>query len=347
MHIEELKIDGYEKVVRCEDKQSGLKAIIAVHNTNLGPAVGGTRLFPYASEDAALTDVLRLARGMTYKSALAGIDFGGGKSVIIADPKDKTPEMLKAFGQFVNTLGGIYVCAEDVNTSPADMEIVYTQTRHVAGLNKDGGDPSPFTALGVVESIKATATKLNIPLTQLSVAIQGVGHVGKYMTEMLRAAGCTVYITDLRTQLVEDIARKTGAIAVKPEDIMTLECDVLAPCAMGATLNDQTIPALKCKAIVGCANNQLAELRHAKMLQERGILYGPDYLVNAGGIINVFYERKPQGYVQADSERACRAIATTLTSVLNMAEAEGITTAEAADRLAEQRFLAHRVQMAG
>ncbi|MBI1362927.1 MAG: amino acid dehydrogenase [Proteobacteria bacterium] len=347
MHIEELKIDGYEKVVRCEDKATGLKAIIAVHNTNLGPAVGGTRLFPYASEEAALTDVLRLSRGMTYKSSLAGIDFGGGKSVIIADPKDKTPEMLKAFGRFVNTLGGIYICAEDVNTSPADMEIVYTETRHVAGLNKDGGDPSPFTALGVVESIKATATKLDIPMSKLSVAIQGVGHVGWYMTEMLRGMGTTVYITDLRTNLVDELVSKTGAIAVKPEDIMTLECDILAPCAMGATLNDQSIPALKCKAIVGCANNQLAEMRHAKMLQERGILYGPDYLVNAGGIINVFFERKPQGYVQADAEQACRDIAKTLTRIFDKAEAESMTTAEAADRLAEQRFLAHRVQMVG
>jgi len=347
MHIEELKIDGYEKVVRCEDPATGLKAIIAVHNTNLGPAVGGTRLFPYASEDAALTDVLRLSRGMTYKSSLAGINFGGGKSVIIADPKDKSPEMLKAFGRFVNTLGGLYICAEDVNTSPSDMEIVYTETRHVAGLNKDGGDPSPFTALGVVESIKATAAKLDLPMSELSVAIQGVGHVGWYMTVMLREMGTTVYITDLRTDLVDELAAKTGAIAIKPDEIMTWECDILAPCAMGATLNDETIPALKCKAVVGCANNQLADLKHAKMLHERGILYGPDYLVNAGGIINVFYERKPEGYVESASKQACRDIAKTLTNIFEMSERKSMTTAEAADRIAEQRFLAHRVQMVG
>jgi leucine dehydrogenase len=346
MKITELKIDGYEKVVKAEDPVTGLKAIIAVHNTNLGPAVGGTRLYPYASEEAAMYDVLRLSRGMTYKSSLAGINFGGGKSVIIAKPEQKTPELLRAFGQFVHSLGGKYICAEDMNTTTDDMEVIYGVTPFVAGLKKDGGDPSPFTAIGVVESIKTTASKLGIPLSKLSVAIQGVGHVGVYMVKMLRELGSTVYVADLRAHVVDDMVKTHGAIAVPADKIMTQPCDIFAPSAMGAILNDTSIPALRCKAVVGCANNQLAELRHAKALQERGILYGPDFLVNAGGIINVFYERQPTGYNRSAAEQACRDIGTTLTRIYDMAESKGITTAEAADRVAEERFLAVRVRKA-
>lgn len=340
MELNELKIDGYEKVVKAYDPATGLKAIIAVHNTNLGPAVGGTRLYPYASEEQALTDVLRLSKGMTYKSSLAGLKFGGGKSVIIADPKQKSPELLAKFAEFVNSYAGKYICAEDVNTSTADMTIIRKTSPYVLGLEGGGGDPSPWTALGVVESIRVTARRLGIPMDKLRVAIQGVGHVGQYMTEMLRKDGATVYIADLRQDLVTDLAAKTGAIVVNPDEVVTMACDIYAPCAMGATLNDTTIPALQCKAVVGCANNQLAEPRHAQMLKDRGILYAPDYLVNAGGIINVFVENQPGGYDKSTAEQMVRAVGDKLLQVYGLSESEKITPAEAADRLAEQRFLA-------
>ena len=339
MELHEIKVDGFEKIVRAKDPASGLHAIISVHNTNLGPAVGGTRLYPYASEENALTDVLRLSRGMTYKSALAGINFGGGKSVIIGRPEDKSPELFKAFGEFVNTFGGRYICAEDVNTSPADMSIVHTVTPHVLGLEGGGGDPSPHTALGVVESIRVTAARLGIPMNELSVTIQGIGHVGQVMTEMLRAEGTTVYVADLREDAVKELAARTGAIALNPDSVMTQACDILAPCAMGSTLNDQTIPALRCKAVVGCANNQLAELRHSKMLQDRGILYAPDYLVNAGGIINVFIEQMPSGYDATVAKEKVLGIGKTLNEIYALAEKTGLTPAEAADQIAEERFL--------
>lgn len=346
MNITEIKVNGYEKVIRAEDEASGLKAIIAVHNTNLGPAVGGTRLYPYASEEDAMTDVLRLSRGMTYKSSLAGLNFGGGKSVIIARPEDKSPALFEAFGRAVDSLGGKYICAEDVNTTTADMAIVHKVTPNVLGLEGGSGDPSPLTALGVVESIRATARHLGLKMNGLKVAMQGVGHVGWVMTEMLRKDGATVYITDVRQDLVKELAAKTGAIPVALDDIMTMECDIYAPCAMGATLNDKTIPALKCKAVVGCANNQLAEPRHGKMLQDRGILYAPDFLVNAGGIINVYFEYQKGGYDVEVAQKKVRAIGDQLMRVYALSNSEKITPAEAADRLAEDRFFAPRAAQA-
>lgn len=338
MDIVELKTDGYYKVVKATDEASGLKAIIAVHNINRGQAVGGTRLFPYASEDEALDDVLRLSQGMTYKSALANVNFGGGKSVIIADPKDKSPELFKAFGEFVNTLGGDYICAEDVNTSPAEMEIVHSVTPYVLGLDGGSGDPSPLTALGVVESIRVTANELGIPMNELRVTIQGIGHVGWIMTQMLRKEDVTVYITDLRKDALVELSSKTGAIVISPEEVFSKECDIFSPCAMGAVINDETIPMLNCKAVVGCSNNQLAEPRHAQALAGKGILYAPDYLVNAGGIINVSFEHNSTEYDSAMARQKVIAIGDTLKRIYALAKKDNITPADAADKIAREQF---------
>ena len=339
MQITDLHIKGYHRVVKAEDVGTGLKAIIAIHNINLGPAVGGTRLFPYSSEEEALQDVLRLSRGMTYKSALADTGFGGGKSVIIAKPEDKTPELFRMFGKFVDSLGGEYICAEDVNPSPEDMAIVHSVTPNVLGLDGAGGDPSPLTALGVVESIWVTADELGIKPADLSVTIQGIGHVGQDMTRMLREKGATVYIADLRAEAVAKLAAETGAIAIPADQALTNECDIFAPCAMGAILNDDTIPNLKCKAIAGCANNQLAEPRHGEMLRDLGILYAPDYLVNAGGIINVSVEHRAEGYDAALARAKVVAIGETLREVYAKAKEQGITPEQAADPIAEERFM--------
>lgn len=337
--LTELNTPGYERVVKAEDSASGLRAIIAIHNTNLGPAVGGTRLYPYTTEEEALTDALRLSKGMTYKSSLAGLPFGGGKSVIIADPEDKTPQLMLAFARFVDTLKGQYICAEDMNTNTADMEVVRTLTPHVAGLERDGGDPSPFTALGVFSCIEATAKKLGIPLTDLRVAVQGIGSVGRRLIEQLSEAGCTVYVADSNGHKVNEVIETLGVKGVHPDNILFTECDILSPCAMGAVLNDNTIGQLRCRAVVGAANNQLAEPRHARRLQDLDILYAPDYLVNAGGITNIAIERQMGGYNMKDAVKASRGLGQRLLDLYAYAEEHNMTTAEAADRLAEQRFL--------
>lgn len=347
MHITQLNIPGYERVAKCEDPASGLLAFIAVHDTTLGPAVGGTRLYPYANEQDALTDALRLAKGMTYKSALAGNRFGGGKSVIVATRKQKTPELLRAFGHFVESFGGTYVCAEDMNTTTADMETIRTVTAHVAGLSSAGGDPSPITALGVFSAIEATALyKLQLPMNQLHVAVQGVGAVGTYLVQRLAAAGCKITISDVNTEKLSALEAAYGCHSVPVENILTTSCDILAPCAMGAVLNETSIPRLNCKAVVGAANNQLATDEDDNRLQQRGILYGPDYLVNAGGIINVHIERLPGGYNRAAAEQAARDIGKTLLEVYKIAEQQGVTTAEAADKLAEARIARNRARNA-
>jgi leucine dehydrogenase len=334
MEFRRIDIQGYEKVVIATDKESGLKAIISVHNTSLGPAVGGTRLYPYNSEQEALEDVLRLSKGMTYKSSLAGVDFGGGKSVIIANPQQKNTKLLKAFGRFVNSYRGIYNCAEDVNTSVEDMEVIHEVTEHVMGLKNKGGDPSPLTALGVFASIKATAEKkLGKPLSETHVAIQGLGHVGKYLFEMLT-------VTDKNPDILQEISQRTSVSIVNPENIHKQKCDIFAPCAMGGILNAQTIPELDCKAVVGAANNQLQdEIEDAKHLQSRHILYAPDYLVNAGGIINVYIEQSPEGYNKEKAEKATWHIAETLMEIFDLAEKENILPSVAANHVAEKRFL--------
>lgn len=341
MEFRQVNVQGYEKVVIATDEASGLKAIISVHNTNLGPAVGGTRLYPYINEKEALDDVLRLSKGMTYKSSLAGVDFGGGKSVILARPEQKNTKLLQAFGRFVNSYQGTYNCAEDVNTSVEDMEIIHEVSDHVMGLKNKGGDPSPLTALGVFASIKIIAEKkLGKPLNETHVAIQGLGHVGKYLFEMLYKEGVTLTVADKNQAILEEIAQKTNVTIADPENIHKQECDIFAPCAMGGILNEQSIPELNCKAIVGAANNQLEnEIEDAQHLHNRGILYAPDYLVNAGGIINVYIEQRPEGYNKKEAETATWNIANTLIEIFDLAEKENILPSVAAKNVAEKRFL--------
>lgn len=338
MKIEEIFVKGYEKILYGEDAATGLKAIIAVHNTHRGPGVGGTRLYPYASKEEALEDVLRLSEGMTYKSALADITFGGGKSVIIGDPKQKTEALFKAFGKFVESLQGVYLCAEDMNTSPQDMAIVRTETKHVLGLEGQSGDPSPLTALGVFKSIEVTVKHLGLNLQGLKVVVQGVGQVGASVVQRLRKEGATVFIADVNTEKLQTLAAETGAQIIPLEAVYTTPCDVFAPCAMGAILNEKTIKQLTCKAVVGAANNQLATPQDADRLHDRGILYGPDYLVNAGGVINIWFEQLPGGYNAEKAREKVIQISQTLERVYQKSTQENITPAHAANLLAEELF---------
>ncbi|HEY7460555.1 MAG TPA: Glu/Leu/Phe/Val dehydrogenase dimerization domain-containing protein [Gemmatimonadota bacterium] len=333
----------HEQVVFCRDAASGLRAIIAIHNTTLGPAVGGTRMWPYASEEEALIDVLRLSEGMTYKAAVTGLNLGGGKAVIIGDPKrDKSEALLRAHGRFVDSLGGRYVTAEDVGITVQDMEYVYMETPFVTGVASapgGGGDPSPVTAFGVYHGIKAAAKKVwgSPDLAGRSVAIQGVGSVGGHLAQNLAAEGVRLHVSDIDPARVQRVVQETGATAVAPEEIFGLDVDVFAPCALGAILNDRTIPQLRCRIVAGGANNQLAEHRHGDELMRRGILYAPDFVINAGGLINVYSEL--QGYDPVAARNRARGIYDTLLAIFERAEADGIPTYQAAERLAEARIL--------
>jgi leucine dehydrogenase len=288
--------DGHERIVFAHDPATGLRAIIAVHSTKLGPAAGGCRMWPYASESEALADALRLSRGMTYKNAVAGLDLGGGKAVIIADPKTgKSTELMRSFGRAVNDLGGHYITAEDVGIDVADMEIVRETTRYVAGLSRGAhasGDPSPVTARGVFEGLRlAVAMRLQREtLDGVRVAVQGLGHVGRHLCRLLHEAGAVLVVSDIDTARMREVVETCGASAVAANEIMQAEVDVFAPCALGGVLNDATIPALRAAIVAGAANNQLARPEDAHALHERGILYVPDYALNAGGIINVARE---------------------------------------------------------
>lgn len=329
-----VSFDEHEQVVFCHDKESGLKAIIAVHNTNKGPAVGGCRMWNYQSDDEALTDVLRLSRGMTYKNALAGLTMGGGKAVIIADPKTTDREKLfLAFGRFVNSLGGKYYSAEDVGVSTSDMMIANRETPYVAGLEGKSGDPSPLTALGTYLGIKAAVKHQRgiDSLEGIKVSVQGVGHVGYYLCKHLHEAGAKLIVTDIHQASLERVATEFGATVVEPQDIYNQDVDVYAPCALGATLNDITLPLLKATIVAGCANNQLAEVRHGEKLKEMGILYAPDYVINAGGIINVSFENN---YDKAAATAKVEQIYNTLLTVFTRADAESRTTGSVADEMA-------------
>lgn len=336
----------HEQVAFGHDAETGMKAIIAVHDTTLGPAVGGCRIWPYASDDEALEDVLRLSRGMTYKAAMAGLPYGGGKSVIIADAKvDKSPALLAAFGRFVDSLGGKYITAEDVGSSPADMEIVQRYTRHVAGTSDGGakdGDPSPATAWGVFNGIVAAVeSRLGKgDLNGVHVAVQGLGNVGKHLARFLHEAGARLTVTDLDPAAVHRAVEEFGADAVRVDAIFDVEADVLAPNALGAVLNDDTIPRLKVKVVAGSANNQLGLDRHGEMLAERGILYAPDYVINAGGIINIRHEGPT--YDQEAAFADCARIYDTLMTVFERAAADKLPTNVVADRIAEERVEAAR-----
>lgn len=334
--------DGHEQVIFCYDAASGLKAIIAIHNTNLGPALGGCRYWPYASEKEAIKDVLRLSRGMTYKAALANLELGGGKAVIIGDPKkEKTPEKLRAFGRFVERLNGLYCTAEDMGTSPQDMSIIAEVTSHVVGKEtKEGGsgDPSILTALGVFAGIEACVYyKLGkSDLKGVSVALEGLGHVGLDLARRLAEAGATLIVTDINDAVVAEVVHRYGATPVGPEEIFDCEADVFSPCALGGILNDDTIPRLKCKIIAGSANNQLAEPYHATALEKRKILYAPDYIINSGGLINVTYEGP--NYDIKTVMNHVNGIYFTLLEIFETAKAYNMTTSDASDHIARDRF---------
>nr|WP_283164312.1 Glu/Leu/Phe/Val dehydrogenase [Shewanella corallii] len=318
----------------CHDEESGLKAIIAVHNTNLGPAVGGCRMWQYESDEEALTDVLRLSRGMTYKNALAGLSMGGGKSVILADPKTANREALfRAFGRAVDSLGGRYYSAEDVGVSTTDIMIAHQETPYMAGLEGKSGDPSPFTALGTFLGIKA-AVKHQRGLDTvkgLKISVQGIGHVGYYLCKHLHEEGAELIVTDINQEALETVKNDFGAIVVAPQDIYTQDVDIYAPCALGASINDHTLPLLKASIVAGCANNQLAERRHGEALKEMGILYAPDYVINAGGIINVSFENE---YDAAASTAKVEKIYDTLSTIFKQADEQNRTTGDVADEMA-------------
>jgi glutamate dehydrogenase/leucine dehydrogenase len=339
-------LDAYEQVVVADDLGSGLRAIIAVHSTKLGPSLGGTRFYPYASKNDAMADVLRLSRAMSYKSAAAGLNLGGGKAVIIGDPRtDKTPERLEAYGRFVDTLGGAYITTEDVGTTVADMEIVHTQTKHVTGFAVEhggSGDPSEATGWGCFSAIRTLGKRL-LGVDTMSgrhVAIQGVGKVGSYLAGHLAEDGCKLTIADPSSAAIERLVDAYGATVVAPDEIAGVECDIFAPCALGGAVDETSVAQMRCVAVSGSANNQLATPADAERLAERGIVYAPDFIVNAGGVINISHELEEGGYIwQRAMDHAWR-IGETVARVLDEAEASGITTEEAAERIAEARLLA-------
>ncbi len=343
-HIE---FDHHEQVNFFHDEASGLKAIVAVHNSNRGPALGGCRMWNYASDEEALTDALRLSKGMTYKSALANLALGGGKSVIIGNPRQhKTEALLEMMGRCLESMGGRYIAAEDSGTSVLDLKIMNRNTEYVAGITErtgiDGqlsnGDPSPATAYGTFIGLKA-AVKHRLgtdSLKGLSVAIQGVGNVGYRLAEHLREAGARLYVNDIHQEYVDKAVKQLGAIAVSSQEILTLDVDVLAPCALGAILNDDSIPNIKASVIAGASNNQLAASRHDMMLKERGILYAPDFAINAGGIIDIFYDRV--GHTPQKVSQHIETIADTLDEIFVRSDTSNLPTGMIANTLAEERF---------
>lgn len=344
MEITEIQVEGYEKVARCRDQKSGLHALIAIHNTALGPALGGMRMWPYASEDEALFDVLRLSKGMTYKSAIGETGLGGGKSVIIGNPKkDKSEALFRAMGRFIDALEGRYITAEDMNIGIPDLEIVRQETKWVTGLRREegsSGNPSPYTAQGCLIGLRAVMEEISgsQDFTGKHVVVQGVGAVGGALAIMLKEAGARVTICDINEERVQELASEYGFEVTTDAEHLSLECDVYAPCARGAGINDETIPKLKCKAVAGCANNQLLEPRHAQALRERGILYAPDYVLNAGGIINVSVELLPGGYDEAVAMERIGRIYDNLKLVFEISREQDIPTNEAAEHLAEERL---------
>lgn len=334
---------GHEQLVLAHDKSTGYRGIIAIHDTTLGPALGGTRFWNYASDEEAITDALRLARGMTYKNAVAGLNLGGGKSVIIGDNRTTNREMIfRAHGRFVDSLGGRYVTAEDVGTGTLDMDFVHMETNYVAGLQNASGDPSPVTARGVFRAMQATAKFRwgSDDLSGKTVAIQGCGNVGFNLARELAAVGATLIVADIDAERVKRVTEATGARAVSVGEILDQDADVFAPCALGGGLNDETIPKLRVELVVGAANNQLLEDRHGDLLEERGITYAPDYVVNAGGVINVYGELA--GWDRTRSLRKADEIYQTILGVFDIARADGVTSHVAADRLAERRIQAVR-----
>jgi glutamate dehydrogenase/leucine dehydrogenase len=339
-----LSSGGFEQVVYCHDAATGLRAIVAIHSTALGPGLGGTRFHAYPNEHDALVDVCRLARGMTYKNAACGNDFGGGKAVILGDPASVRSEaLIRVYGRFLAGLAGRYYTAEDVGTTQADMDLIHRETPYVTGFSESlggSGDPSPATATGVVWAMRAVAERLwgTSSLAGRHVCISGVGKVGSALAARLADEGAKLTVADVNQAAVAAAVEQHGAVPTTPETAHTVECDIFAPCALGGVLDQHTIPELRCEAVVGSANNQLATDADAASLEERHILYAPDFVANAGGVINIAEE--PRGYDRERAEQRISGIHDTVLQVLDRAEAEGITTAAAAERLAEDRIAA-------
>lgn len=343
LEIQELSVQGYEKVLKITEEKSGLVAIISIHNSTLGPALGGTRIYPYANFDDALRDVLRLSKGMTYKSALAQAGFGGGKSVIIADPaKNLTREKLLAFGQAVNSLKGSYICAEDVGCTTANIATINEATPYVTGLvhEKSSGNPSPFTAWGTFRGIQSALKKLygcESPEGKV-IAIQGLGSVGADLAELLFWAGAKLIVSDIDQKKARAFAAKFGMSYCSPEEIIYAKCDVLAPCALGGVISKKSIPNLRCRAIAGCANNQLQEDDDGYELFRRGILYAPDFVINAGGLLNVAQELAEEGYVPKPVRDKVHKIYDQLMIIYDIAEQNQSSTDAAARSLVDYRL---------
>lgn len=338
-----MEVDGYEQLIFAYEKQSNLKAIIAIHDTTLGPALGGARMWTYESEADAIDDALRLAKGMTYKNAAAGLNLGGGKAVIIGDPaKDKSEAMFRAFGRYIQSLNGRYITAEDVGTTVHDMDLIYSETDYVTGTSNitSSGNPAPVTAYGIYRGIKATAAEAfgTDSLEGKVVAVQGVGNVAFRLCEYLHKEGAELIVTDINKQAVQRAVEKFSATAVDPDDIYDVECDIFSPCALGAVINDDTISRLKAKVVAGSANNQLQTGEHGQMLYEKGIVYAPDFVINAGGVINVADELLPNGYNQDRAMKKVEQIYENLEKVFAIAKRDNIPTYLAADRMAEERI---------
>jgi leucine dehydrogenase len=330
---------GYEQLVFCHDPASGLKAIICIHDTTLGPALGGTRMWQYECEEDAITDVVRLARGMSYKNAAAGLNIGGGKAVIIGNSKtDKSEALFRAFGRFVQSLNGRYITSEDVGTAVEDMDYIHLETSHVVG--RGVADPSPVTAYGTWKGMKACAAEVwgTGSLQGKTVAVQGLGHVGYTLCQHLHEEGANLVVTDISAENTSRIVAEFGAKAVAPNEIYGVDCDIFAPCALGAIINDETLPRLKCRIIAGAANNQLKETRHGDILQDKGILYAPDFIINAGGVINVADELQQGGYNRDRALKKVDGIYNTIEQVIAISKQEQIPTYKAADILAETRI---------
>lgn len=343
LSFERMYADGHEEVVFFSDPSCNLKAIVAIHNTTLGPALGGTRMWPYKSEAEALDDVLRLSRGMTYKAAVAGLNLGGGKAVIIGDPnKDKSEALFRSYGRFLESLNGRYITAEDVNITVDDIDHIYTETSHVAGISKahgGSGNPSPYTALGVYRGIEASCLKVygDRSVKNKVVALQGTGSVGRHLGEYLANDGAKIFFTDINERNIEAFKEAIpNAEFVGPEEIYDVDADIYSPCALGATVNDRTIDRLKCKIVAGAANNQLAEPRHGDTLKNKGILYAPDYLINAGGVMNVSLEF--EGWSEEKALRMVNTIFDTTLRIFKISDEQDIPVYKATDVLAEARL---------
>jgi leucine dehydrogenase len=341
--FELMKEMEHEQVVFCHDPHSKLKAIIAIHNTTLGPALGGTRMWNYNSDDDAVVDALRLSRGMTYKAAISGLNLGGGKAVIIGDPSLKGEALWRRYGKFVNSLNGKYITAEDVNTSASDMEFIHQETKHVTGIPEymgGSGDPSPFTAYGVFVGMKACAHKRwgNDSLSGKKVLVQGVGHVGHYLVGHLIEAGAKVYISDINKDRIKETTNKFNVEFIEPAEMLNVDMDIYAPCALGATINTESIPKLTCSIIAGAANNQLADEKiHGRQLIEKGIIYAPDFLINAGGLVNVAAEASGS-YNREKVTNDVEKIYNRILAIFSLSEKEDITTQEAAIQIAQKRI---------